>query len=78
MWRQRFPVARAVDDDLVAGVGQPIQNAVAEDVIVEEAEPLVHGPVAGDNEAGSSVSVEDEFVETGGQLRRQGRGGRGR
>ena len=52
MWREPFPVAGAFDDDLVAGVGQAIQRAVAEDGVIEEAEPFVHGPVAGDDEAG--------------------------
>ena len=35
----------------------------------KEAQPLVHGPVAGDDEAGRLVPVEDEFVEVGGLLR---------
>ena len=65
---QPFPVAGALDDDLVAGVGQPVQGAVAEDGIVEEAEPFFDGPVAGDDEAGGPVAVEDEFVEIGGLL----------
>ena len=68
MWRQSFPVAGALDDDLVAGVGQAVQGAVAEDGIVEETEPLIHGPVAGDDETGRPVPVEDEFVEVGGLL----------
>ena len=33
-------------------VGQTVQGAVAEDGVIEEAEPFVHGPVAGDDEAG--------------------------
>ena len=33
---QPFPVAGALDDDLVAGVGQPVQGAVAQDGVVEE------------------------------------------
>ena len=52
MWREPFPVAGTFDDDLVAGVGQAVQGAVAEDGVIEEAEPFVHGPVAGDDEAG--------------------------
>ena len=47
-----FPVAGALDDNLVAGVGQPVESAVAEDGVVEETQPFVHGPVAGDHEAG--------------------------
>ena len=61
-------MAGAFDDDLVAGVGQAVQGAVAEDGIVKEAEPLVHGPVAGVDEAGRPVPVEDELVEVGGLL----------
>ena len=60
---QPFPVAGAFDDDLVAGVGQPVQGAVAQDGVVEEAQPFLHGPVAGDDKAGDPVAVEDEFVE---------------
>ena len=65
MWRLAFPVAGVLDYDLVAGVGQLVQGAVAQDGVLEEAEPLVHGPVAGDDEAGHAVPVEDEFIEVG-------------
>ena len=63
MWEQPFPVTGAFDDDLVAGVGQAVQSAVTEDGVVDEDEPFVHGPVAGDGEARSSMLVEDELVE---------------
>ena len=69
MRRLAFTVAGALDDDLVAGVGQPVQRAVAQNGVVKEAQPPVHGPVAGDDEAGRPVPVEDEFVEVGGLLR---------
>ena len=68
MRRLSFPVAGALDDDLVTGVGQAVQGAVAEDGIIEETEPLVHGPVAGDDEAGRPMAVEDELVQVGGLL----------
>ena len=68
MWRQPFPVAGTLDDNLEAGVGQAVRSAVAQDGIVEQAEPLVHGPVAGDDETGWPMTVEDEFVEVGGLL----------
>ena len=68
MWRESFPVAGAFDDDLVAGVGQAIQRAVAQDGVIEETQPFVHGPVAGDDEAGRPMPIEDEFVEVGGLL----------
>ena len=42
MWRESLPVARALDDDLVAGIGEAVQGAVAQDGIIEEAEPFVH------------------------------------
>ena len=45
------PGSWTLDDDLVAGVGETVQGAVAQDGIVEEAEPLLHRPVAGDDEA---------------------------
>ena len=47
-------------DDLVAGVGQPVQGAIPQDGVVEEAEPLPHGPVAGDDEAGDPVPADDQ------------------
>ena len=68
MWREPFPIAGAFDDDLVAGVGQAVQRAVAQDGVIEETQPFVHGPVAGDDEAGRPMPIEDEFVEVGGLL----------
>ena len=67
---QPFPVTGALDDDLVAGIGQPVQGAVAQDGVVEDAQPLLHRPVAGDDKAGDSVAVEveDELIEVGGLL----------
>ena len=40
MWREILPVARSLDDDLVAGIGEAVQGAVAQDGIIEEAEPV--------------------------------------
>ena len=68
MGRQFLSVAGPLDDDLVAGVGQPVQGAVAQDGIIEEAEPFLHGPVAGDDEAGDPVSADDQLVKVGGLL----------
>ena len=65
-----FPGSWALDDDLVAGIGQPVQGAVAQDGVVKDAEPFLHGPVAGDDKAGDPVAVEDELVEVGGLLGR--------
>ena len=65
---QFLSVGGPLDDDLVAGVGQPVQGAVAEDGIVEETEPFLHGPVAGDDAAGDPVSADDQLVEVSGLL----------
>ncbi len=35
MWRESFAVASPLDDDLVAGVGEPIESAVADDRVTE-------------------------------------------
>ena len=75
---QPFPVAGALDDDLVAGVGQPVQGAIAQHGVVKDAQPFLHRPVAGDDQAGDPVAVEDELVEVGGLLSRKGGAGPGR
>ena len=66
MGRQFFAVAGPFDDDLVSGVGHPVQGTVPKDEVVEEAEPLFHTPVAGDYEAGGVMSAVDQLVEVGG------------
>ncbi len=66
--RQAFPVALALDDDLLAGVGQAVWGAAPQDRVVVEAEPFLRGPVAGDDEAGGPVIVDDQLVEVGGLL----------
>ena len=55
-------------DDLVAGVGEPVEGAVAQDGVVEEAEPLVDSPVGGDDEAGGTMPGDDQLVEVYGLL----------
>ena len=57
MRRKPLAIAGALDDDLVAGIGQAVEGAVAQDGIIEEGEPLFAGPVAGDDEAGGPVPV---------------------
>ena len=47
MGRQSLPVAGLLDDDLVAGIGKKVHGAVGGAGVVEEAEPFLHGPVAG-------------------------------
>ena len=66
--RQFLPVAGPLNDDLETGVGQAVQGAVTEDGVIEEAEPFLHGPIAGDDEAGDPVSVDGQLIEVGGLL----------
>ena len=61
--REPLAVALALDHDLVAGVGEPVECAVAEDRVVEEAEPLLDGAVRGDDEAGAAVAPDNQLVE---------------
>ena len=63
MGGQFLSVAVSLDNDLVAGVGQPVQGAVAEDGVVEETQPLVHASVVGDDEAGDPMATDDQLVE---------------
>ena len=63
MGGQFLSVGGPLDNDLVAGVGQPVQGAVAEDGIVEETEPFLHGPVAGDDAAGDPMAADGQLVE---------------
>ena len=65
MGRQFLPVAGPLDDDLEAGIGQPVQGAVTQDGVIEEAEPFLHGPIAGYDAAGYPVSADDQLVEVG-------------
>ena len=68
MRRQFFSLAGPLNDGLEAGVGRPVQGAVSEDGVVEEAEPLLHAADDGDDEAGDSVAADDQLVEVGGLL----------
>ena len=45
MRRLAVPVTGDFDDDLVAGVGQPVQGAIPQNMVVKEAQPLNHGLV---------------------------------
>ena len=57
-----FSISGSLDDDLVAGVGQPVEGAVAEDVVVEETELFLHGFVGGNNEEGGPLTADWELV----------------
>ena len=45
VWGEPFPVAAALDDDLVAGIGQAVQGTIAEDGVIEEFQAILprHG-----------------------------------
>ena len=60
---QPFPVACSLDHYLVSDIGQPVQGAVDQDGIVEDAQPFLHAPVAGDDVAGRPLTVEDGLVQ---------------
>jgi hypothetical protein len=64
-------VARSFDGDLMGRVRQPIQRTIAEDWVVEQAQPFVHTPIGSDGEARSAVSLDDQLVEIVALLRRQ-------
>ena len=63
MGGESLPIAASLDDDLVSGIGEAVQGAVAQDGIVEETKPFTHGLVAGDDEAGYPVPVEDQLAD---------------
>ena len=58
----------ALDDDLVAGVGETVKGAVGQDGVIEESEPLVDSPVGSDDEAGPAMPGDDQLVEVDGLL----------
>lgn len=58
-----FPIALALDDDLVGIVGEAIDGALGQDRVVEQRDPLVDGPVAGDESRRPAVPFEDHFIE---------------
>ena len=60
---QPLAVTGPLNDDLIAGIGQAVQGAVAQDRVVKDAQPLFHGPVASDYEAGLTVAGDDKFIE---------------
>ena len=56
-------VTGSLDDDLVSGVGQPVQSAIAEDRIVEQAQPFVHAAIGSDGETRAPVTFDDQLVQ---------------
>ncbi len=63
MGRKPFSVTGTLDDNLMAGIGQPVEDAVAQDGVIEEAEPFLHGPVGCDDEAGDAMTADYKLVE---------------
>ena len=49
----------------VAGVGRSAWDAVVQDGVVDEAEPVLHRPVAGHDEGGDPAPADDQFVQVG-------------
>ena len=45
------------------GVGQSVQGAIAENGIVEEAQPFVRAAIGSDAKARSSMTLDDELVQ---------------
>ena len=63
MGRKPFSVAGTFYDNLIAGIGQPVEGAVAQDGVIEQAKPFLYGPVGGDDEAGDPVTADYELIE---------------
>lgn len=71
LWEQALRGSWAFDDELVSAVGEAVECGVGEDGVGEETDPLGDVPVAGDDEAGAAVALDDERVEVLGLLWRQ-------
>ena len=63
MGRKPFSVTGTLDDNLMAGIGQTVEDAVAQDGVIEEAEPFLHGPVGCDDEAGDAMTADYKLIE---------------
>lgn len=63
------PEAVAFHHDLVGIVGQPVHGALSQHGIIEEWDPLLYGPAAGDDGRGPPVSLDDDFIEIAGLVR---------
>ena len=63
MGRKTFPIAGSLDDNLVAGVGQPVQGTVVQDGVTKETATFLRGPVGCDDEAGEPVTAEFELMQ---------------
>ncbi len=63
MRRELLTIALALDDDLVGGVGQAVQGAVAQDRVVKQCQPLLNCSVGSDRKARCPVPGNDQFVQ---------------
>jgi len=63
MWRESFTVAGTLDDNLVAGISQTVQGAIAQDRVIKQSQPLFYCPVAGDDKAGLAVPGDNQLIE---------------
>jgi len=63
VWRESFTVAGTLDNDLVTGISQAVQGAVAQDRVVKQSQPLFYCTVAGDDKARLAVSGDDQLIE---------------
>ena len=57
-WCEARTVTGPFDDDLMRRVGETVQCAVAEDRIIEQAEPFVDAAVGGDDEARPTMPLD--------------------
>ncbi len=60
--------ARPLHDDLMGAMREAIEGTVGEDGVIEERDPLLHRPVAGDNGRGPTVTFDEHIVEVTGLL----------
>jgi hypothetical protein len=61
-------ITLALHDNLVGVVGEAVQRALSQDGIVEERDPLLDGPVGGNDGGASPVTLDDDLVEVAGLL----------
>jgi len=55
-------------DNLVGVMGEAVEGTLGQDGIVEEGDPLLDGPVGGDDGGAPAVALDDDLVEVAGLL----------
>jgi hypothetical protein len=58
-----FPVALALDDDLIGVVGEAVDGGLREDRVIEQRDPLVDRPIAREERRRAPMALEDDLVE---------------